>query len=170
MTDTSLQDVLERIGTGLRRDGFEGAVFLLPSGAVIAFTSTTWRAHNCRYNIGRRPLVNRVREALEDEKANAEAWLAQLRAKIPRKLPRPATLWNRPELVITEVMGRDRLVTIFEHPESWWPERLAEVAEQIGIYDVDDLERIFRSATKRALPDDARRHYLEKVAPITSGT
>ena len=74
----------------------------------------------------------------------------QLRAKIPRKLPRPATLWNRPELVITEVMGRDRLVTIFEHPESWWPERLAEVAEEIGIYDVADLERIFRSATKRA--------------------
>lgn len=164
MIDPRTRKTLEQVDAGLRREGMEGSVFLMASGGVTAFASTTWRAHNCRCNIGRRPLLNRLRDALGDEHADMEGWFARLATMRPAGLPRPATIWNTPHLVVTEAMSPYRLVTMFEHPDSWGPEQLREVAEQIGVYGMDDLERLMRRATNRELPEPARRHCARLLA------
>ena len=110
--------------------------------------------------------MNRLSEALGNESVNATTWLSTLGGELQQNLPRPRTLWNQPELLVTEVMSPDRLLTVFEHPKSWAPEQLAEIADQFGVYHVDDLEHTFQRATNRPLPANARRHYLKNVAPI----
>ncbi len=156
---------LEHVEAALRRDALEGCVFLLPSGAVVAFAMTTERGHNCRYTIGERPLRNHLRTALGDETAAAAAWFGRLRGSEPPGVPKPATVWHRPHLVVSEAIGRERLVTIFEHPEWIRPEVLAEVADEIGIESVNELKDLFARATGRPLGNRGTDHFRNITEP-----
>ena len=168
MIDEKARRTLEAVEAGLRREGLEGSVFLMPSGAVIAFTMTTTAAHQCRYNIGARPLRNQLRNALGNEKAELKSWFAALQATAG--VPKPASIWHRPHLVVSEAMAAERLVTVFEHPERMNATELAEIAEQIGIYSASDLERRFYQATRRRLAERAVKHYEDVVQSQTTGT
>lgn len=159
MISESARNALEQVEQALQRDALEGCVFLLPSGGVIAFALTTMRGHNCRYNIGERPLRNHLRTAVGDETTNAATWFGRLRGGEARGVPKPATVWHRPHLVITEVMSPERLVTVFEQPGRIRPELLAETAEQIGIGSVEDLDELFERAVGRPLRREAIAHF-----------
>ena len=164
MIEQETRQVLQKVERALQEDAFEASVFLMPSGSIVAFAMTTWHGHNCRYNIGTRPLRNRLREATGNQALDVQRWFQQLRGTAPAGVPAPATIWNTRHLLITEGTSEERLVTIFEHPESWRPEELAEVATQLGAEKVEDLELMFQNATQRRLPERAKRHYLTKVA------
>lgn len=160
MTDDSVHRTLERMEAGLRSAGLQGAVFLMPSGAVIAFAVTTMARHGERRNIGDEPLRKELRNALGDGDADLKSWFGKLQAA--SSVPKPAAIWHRPHLVVGEGMAAERLVTVFENPERTAASELAEIAEQIGIQSRDDLERRFRRATGRRLAKTAAR-YLEQV-------
>ena len=51
MTRETLNE-LRRIEAGLRREGFRGHVYMLPSGAAIIFATTTSAAHGTVHNVG----------------------------------------------------------------------------------------------------------------------
>lgn len=163
--DKATRNTLEQIEHALKRDALEACVFLLPSGAIIAFALTTMRGHNCRYNIGERPVRNHLRTALRDETADVATWFGGLRGTEPPGIPKPATVWHRPHLVITEVMSPERLVTVFEHAERIQPEVLAEIADEIGIETVGDLERLFQRAAGRQLGSRAIGHFRNITRP-----
>ena len=156
---------LERIEHALERDALEAYVFLLPSGTIIAFALTTMRGHNCRYNIGERPVRNHLRTALRDETADVATWFGGLRGAEPPGVPKPATVWHRPHLVVTEMMSPERLVTVFEHPERIQPEVLAEIADEIGIETVEDLEALFQRAAGRRLGSRGIGHFHNVTRP-----
>ena len=164
MIEHETRQILQEVERALQEDAFEASVFLMPSGNIVAFAMTTWHGHNCRYNIGTRPLRNRLREATGNHALDVQRWFQQLRGAAPAGVPAPATIWNTRHLLVTEATSEERLVTIFEHPESWRPQELAEVATQLGAETVEDLERMFGNATQRSLSERAKRHYLTKVA------
>ena len=165
MINEAARNTLEQIEHALKRDALEACVFLLPSGAVIAFALTTMRGHNCRYNIGERPVRNHLRTALCDETADVVTWFGGLRGTEPPGVPKPATVWHRPHLVVTEVMSPERLVTVFEHPEWIQPETLAEIADEIGIETAEDLEDLFHRAAGRQIGSRAVGHFRKFTRP-----
>lgn len=165
MISEAVRKTLEQIEHALKRDALEACVFLLPSGAVIAFALTTMRGHNCRYNIGERPVRNHLRTVLRDETADVVTWFGGLRGAEPPGVPKPATVWHRPHLLITEVMSPERLVTVFEHPEWIRPEVLAEIADEIGVETGDDLEGLFQRAARRQLGSRAIEHFRNVTRP-----
>ena len=87
MTRETLNE-LRRIEAGLRREGFRGHVYMLPSGAAIIFATTTSAAHGTVHNVGPRPLVNRIEDVRGDR--DTETWLKTLRENETARLPIPA--------------------------------------------------------------------------------
>ena len=62
-------------------------------------------------------------------------------------------------------MSPERLVTVFEHAEWIQPEVLAEIADEIGIETVEDLDGLFQRAAGRQLGRRAIGHFRNITRP-----
>ena len=156
MTRETLNE-LRRIEAGLRREGFRGHVYMLPSGAAIIFATTTSAAHGTVHNVGPRPLVNRIEDVRGDR--DTETWLKTLRENETARLPIPQTIWNTPHLVITGATPKHALAMVFQHPHMYKTSRVRELAAEAGVETVEDLERIYRTATGAELPARSAEHF-----------
>ena len=161
MTQKTVEQLRE-VEAGLRREGFRGHVYLLPSGKSIMFATTTNAAHGTVHNVGPLPLINRIEDARGDR--DAEGWLEHLDEDETVKPPVPQTIWNTPHLVITGSTPKHALAMVYQHPHMYRGERVRELVRETGVETVEDLKRIYHQATGEDLPTRGAEHFRRLTA------